>query len=77
MIISVQKRGARESEREKQQSGSKSTTVLTRRGEEKREQIKTLIIPGTTEGHIYIQSPLCYTSGIVLINLRCVEKGTQ
>jgi hypothetical protein len=32
------------------------------------------MIRGATEGHIYIQDPLCYTSGIVLIKLRCVER---
>jgi len=44
--------------------------------EEKTEK-RTLMILSTTEGHIYAQDPLCYTSGTVLISLRCVEKGTQ
>ncbi len=44
--------------------------------EEKTEK-GTLMIPGTTEGHIYAQDPLCYMLGTVLISLRCVEKGTQ
>ena len=36
--------------------------------------MKTLMIPGTTEGHIYIQDLLCYISGIVLIKLRYVKR---
>src|SRR6266852_4311691 len=74
---SVQKRG-RESERERQ---SKVKAQLCSHEEEvddeEKTEKRTLMIPGTTEGHIYAQDPLCYTSGTVLISLRCVEKGTQ
>src|SRR5258707_13853026 len=44
--------------------------------EEKTEK-RTLMIPGTKEGHIYAQDPLCYIPGSLLIRLSCVDKRGQ
>ena len=58
--------------------GSRSTTVLTRRGGRWKEKQKTTLMDlGTTEEYKYIEEPLYYTLSIVLINTKACRRETQ
>ena len=51
--------------------------MLTRRGGRRRGIEDDSNDSDTTEGLVYIQSPLCYTTGIVLIRSKACQKKTQ
>jgi len=75
--LSVQKRGARVEAREAASGENKAQLCSHEKKGQRRRQKKTLNIEVLQRCPKYMQDPLCYTSGIVLISLKCVEKVTQ
>ncbi len=74
----MQKRGARVEAREAASRESKTQLCShEEEGDEEKRQKMTLNIEVLRRCPKYMQDPLCYTSGIVLISLKCVEKVTQ